>query len=63
MGTAGQNRTDLHLLIGLSVLVHTFIDNARRPLGCNHMIGLDNHIAVLILDGLAGEPSCNTLLQ
>ena len=59
----GQDRTDLHFLKRISVLVHTILHHFLSTLRCDHMICFDNNIALFIFDVLAGETSCDTLLQ
>src|SRR5699024_1128616 len=63
LGLTGQDCTDLDLLKRLAVLVHTLAHNTSGALRSDHMVRLHNDVAVLVLDGVAGETACDTLLQ
>ena len=63
LAAAGKDRTDLHFLQRLTVLIHTFLHHALCTAGCDHVILLHKDVAVLIFDILAGYTSCDTVLQ
>ena len=63
LASAGKDRTDLHSADRLTVLIHTFLDDALSTSRCDHMVRLDKYIAFFILDVLAGETSCDTILE
>ena len=62
-GTAGEDRTDLDPLKRLTVFIHTVADNAGCTLRRDHMVCLYDHISVFVLQCIAGETSCDTILQ
>ena len=63
MRFTGQDRTDLHLLDFAAVFIHTFCDDRRRTLRCNHVVCLYNDISFTVADRLTGVASCDTLLK
>ena len=63
MRAAGKNGTDLNLLNRLSLLIHTNAEDLCSPAGCNHMVGLHDHVAVSVFYLFAGISSCNSVLQ
>src|SRR5699024_3517104 len=58
-----KNGTDLHLLDGTALCVHSLFHDAGRTLRCDHMVSLHDNLSVFVGDGLAGKSSCNTLLK
>ena len=63
MGTTGQDRTNLDFLELLTVLIYAFLHDTSRTFRCNHVVGLYKDFSISVLDILAGETSCDTLLQ
>ena len=63
MRFTGQNCTNLNFIKRLSVLVHALGHYPCRTFRSNHMVRLNNHFTVFILNRLTGKTSCNTLLK
>ena len=63
LAAAGKDRTDLNLADRFSALIHTLLDHALCTARCDHVVLLHEHIAVFVFDILAGETSCDTILQ
>ncbi len=63
VGLTGKDGTDLDLLQGLSLLIHTLLHDQLGALRRHHMVRLHKDIAVLVYDILTQVTSCNTLLQ
>ena len=47
----------------ISVLVNALCHNLCCTLWCNHVVGLNDYIAILIADCVARETTCNSLLK
>jgi len=62
-GTAGKNGTDFYFCIMLTVLVDAVFDDTGSTFRGDHMVCFYNDVAVLVFDRLAGETTCDTILQ
>ena len=60
---AGQNRTNLYPRDRIAVRIDAHAHDLLCPGRCNHMICLDQNIAILIANGLSRIPSGDPFLK
>ena len=63
MGSAGQDRTDLKSFDFASALVHASLEDRIRTAGSDHVILLDNDVAVSVLDILADNTAGDSVSE
>ena len=63
LGTAGEDRADLDLVDRSSVLVDAVLDHALRAGRCDHVVGLDQNVAVLVVNRHGCETAGDSLLK
>src|SRR5699024_5342736 len=59
----GEDGTDLYCIVRFPVFSYSVFYHTGGTFRSDHMVGLNDHIAVFIFNSLAGETSCDTFLK